>query len=92
MKKLTRDQLSGAGDAGIYLPYRQFLAKLAVGEGGRTTVEDEGVSRQTIKARLTAAAEAADMKIKFHRTSGDEVIFEVVSAPERVRRGRPPKA
>ncbi len=92
LQKLTRDQLSGSGDTRVYLPYRRFLAGLSAGDGGRTTVADEGVSRQTIKARLKTAAEASNMEIKFHRAAKDEVIFEVVSAPERPRRGRRPKS
>lgn len=92
LQKLTRAQLAGAGDAGVYLPYCQFLAGLSAGDGGRATVADEGVSRQTIKARLNAAAAASDMEIKFHRSGKDEVIFEVVNAPERPRRGRRPKS
>jgi len=92
LQKLTRDQLSGSGETNVYLPYRRFLSGLSVGAGGRATVEDEGVSQQTIKARLKTAAAASNMEIKFHRASKGEVIFEVTSAPERPRRGRRPKS
>jgi len=91
-QKLTREQLTGGAGARVYPPYRQFLAGLQTGEGGRGTTEAEGVSRHTIKARLTAAAPVLGMEIKFRRSPANEVVFEVVSAPERPRRGRRPKS
>jgi hypothetical protein len=71
----------------------QFLKTLSIGEGGKAVVATEGVSRQSVKNRLNAAAKATGVSITYHRTGAEEVVFEVVeagSAPRR--RGRKPKA
>lgn len=91
--KLSREQLAARPE------YVRVLQGLAVGEGGMTTTADEGTSKITIKNRLTTAAGAAGVRIKFHRSNAQTVIFEVTaresepasaaSAPKR--RGRKPK-
>lgn len=58
--------------------YVKFLKTLKVGEGARTTVESEGVGKITIKQRLTKAAVAAGIEIKFLRSDPETVIIEVV--------------
>jgi len=82
--RLSAAELSGAPSAPVS-EYAQFIAGLSACEGGRATVAAEGVSRQTIKARLTAVATDIGAEIEFHRTSKDEVIFEVVSAATSAR-------
>lgn len=92
LTKLSAQQLSFGAPTAPVSEYAQFLAGLDVGEGGRTTVEAEGVSRQTIKARLAVAAGEVGAGIKFHRAPKNEVIFEVTGAatmtPVRRRRRR----
>lgn len=57
--------------------YVGYLSDLAVGEGGEITM-DAGEKKATIKNRLTKASQAANVKIKYLRTSGDRVRFQVV--------------
>lgn len=68
--------------------YARFIAGLDVGEGGKAMVKAEGVSRQSVKTRLKAAATDVGAEIKFHRTASDEVIFEVTGAATRTPTGR----
>lgn len=78
LQKLTRNQLMGdQRSAGANIDYVKFLRPLKPGEGGQATVEEEGVSRQTIKARLKKAADELDKGIKFHRAPSNKVIFEI---------------
>lgn len=95
IKKLSAAQLAARPD------YVQALQGLAVGEGGMATTADEGTSKITIKNRLNAAAQAAGVTIKFHRSDENTVVFEVVSrdaepiakAPYTGKpRGRKPKS
>lgn len=95
LTKLTREQLAARPD------YVMVLQGLAVGEGGMATTADEGTSKITIKNRLTAAARAAGVSIKFHRSDDKTVVFAVVSrdtepvtkAPYTGKpRGRKPKS
>ena len=77
-EKLTVEQLNAAsGTSTAYAEYVAFLGSLRVGQGGKSNVKDEGVSKQTIKNRVIKAAEAAGVKIKFRRSSADEVLVEV---------------
>ena len=77
-EKLTAEQLNAAsGTSTAYAEYVAFLRPLRVGQGGKTSVKDEGVSKQTVKNRMIKAAEAAGVKIKFRRSSAEEVIVEV---------------
>lgn len=79
IEKLTKKQLqeqsyrTGSG----YEPYAEFLSSLRVGQGGRVTVADEGVTRQTVKNRLTKTAEALGVEISFRRSAKEIVVFEV---------------
>lgn len=93
--KLTAAQLAARPD------YVLVLQGLAVGEGGMATTADEGTSKITLKNRLNAAAQAAGVAIKFHRSDDKSVVFEVVGrdtepmvkAPYTGKpRGRRPKA
>lgn len=88
LTKLSAGQLSFGAPTAPVSEYAQFLTGLDVGEGGRGTVETEGVSRQSIKARLKAAAQDVGAEIKFHRTGNDEVIFEVTSTATLTPNGR----
>ena len=78
IKKLTAAQVDARRSGSANEEYVEFLKKLKSGEGGETTIADEGVSRQTIKNRLNKAAAVADVKIKFIRSASDQVVFEVV--------------
>ena len=80
LQKLTRaDLASGTGRSASRAnpEYVSFLASTTPGDGGRAMVAAEGTTRQTVKNRLTAAANAAGVSIKFHTSGPDEVIFEV---------------
>jgi len=72
LTKLTAAQLAARPD------YVLVLQGLAVGEGGMATTAGEDTSKITIKNRLTAAAQAAGVALKFHRSDDKTVIFEVV--------------
>lgn len=72
IRKLTAAQLAARPE------YVHFLQGLAVGEGGMARVADEGVGRQSLKNRISAAATAAGVAIKYHRSGADTVVFEVV--------------
>jgi hypothetical protein len=80
--KLTAD------DAAAYdSEYVAFLKSLRPGQAGRANLTAEGVATKiTMKRRLQRAAEIANVELRFHRSARDEVVFEVVSAPERRRR------
>lgn len=82
IEKLTRKQMQEQAypRSGGYEPYVEGLKSLRAGEGGRITVEDEGVSRQSVKNRLKKSADVAGVKIKFRRSAQDVVIFEVLGA------------
>jgi len=95
IQKLTAAQLAARPD------YVLVLQSLAMGEGGMATTAGEGTSKITLKSRLNAAAQAAGVTIKFHRSGEDTVVFEVVSrdsepivkAPYTGKpRGRKPRA
>lgn len=78
LTKLTAAQLAARPD------YVLVLQGLAVGEGGMASTAGEGASKITLKNRLNAAAQAAGVTIKFHRSDDKTVVFEVVgreSAP-----------
>ncbi len=93
--KLTAAQLAARPD------YVLVLQGLAIGEGGMATTADESASKITLKNRLNAAAQAAGVAIKFHRSDDKSVVFEVVGrntdpivkAPYTGKpRGRKPKS
>jgi len=78
-KKLTPAELStnASGASRSRSPYTLFMGGLRVGEGGRATVAEEGVSRDQIKNRLKAAAKDVGLNIAFVRSSPEEVVFHV---------------
>ncbi len=79
IQKLSKQELkrlSRSGSSG-YHPYTDFIAGLRVGEGGRLAVAEEGVSRFSIKQRLTKSAAVAGVTIKFYRSPEDTVVFQV---------------
>lgn len=93
--RLSAAQLAARPD------YVRALQGLAVGEGGMASTSEEGASKITLKNRLNAAAQAAGVAIKFHRSDDKSVVFEVVGrdtepmvkAPYTGKpRGRKPKA
>jgi hypothetical protein len=91
LEKLSREQLQNTGTRSTADPaYVKFLKDLKAGEGGRTDMKNETVTRQTVKNRLQRAADEMGMEVKFLRSSADEVRFKVVSAAEvdTGRRGR----
>lgn len=71
LQKLTRNQVSAHPE------YVEFLQGLRVGEGGKSTVEREGVGKVSIKQRLDRAAEVVGVKIRYLRTPNDTVVFQV---------------
>ena len=73
-KKDFQNHTSSAG----YPEYIAFLRSAKVGEGGKLTLTEEGVSRQTIKNRLNTAAKITGRKIKFYRSPAEKVVFQVV--------------
>lgn len=80
-QKLTAAELkaSSGSSSRTRSPYVLFMGGLRVGEGGRATVAEEGVSRIQIKNRLKAAAKDVGLNIAFVRSSPEEVVFRVVS-------------
>lgn len=79
LEKLTKAELAKQSSVGANAEYVHFLQSLKPGEGGRTTVEAEGVSRQTIKSRLKKAADYLGVKIRFVRSDPDQVVFQLLS-------------
>ena len=78
--KLSKKQIDDYLARGQINPeYLAFLSSSRVGYGGRVVVAKEGASRQTIKRRLLAAAEAAGVTIRFRRSSPEDVVFEVMA-------------
>lgn len=95
LQKISREELANGrgGGRGANPEYVAFFRNCRVGDGGRATVAEEGVSRQSVKNRLNAAAAAAGVKIAYHRSGAEDVVFEVVDAGSVApRRGRPPKS
>ncbi len=95
IQKLTAAQLAARPD------YVLVLQGLEVGEGGMATTAGEFAGKMTIKNRLNAAAQAAGVEIKFHRSDENTVVFSVVGrdtdpivkAPYTGKpRGRKPKS
>ena len=80
LEKLSRADIARYRAGGGHPEYVAFLSTLSVGEGGWTTVEDEGVSRQTIKNRLSKSAQALGVGIAFKRSPPDRVVFEITEA------------
>ena len=59
--------------------YSDFLRGLNVGEGGEVALEPHDVKR-TVKRRLTRAAHLQGKDVRYRRTEGNVVRFEVRSA------------
>lgn len=76
LAKLAKTQKPGRTRAEH--PYAGFFSSIRVGQGGSATVAEEGISRQGLKLRITAAATAAGITIQFLRSGPDEVKFKVV--------------
>lgn len=96
---LTPDELKVSSPNASVLDYAAFLTACAIGHGGKLYVEEEGVGRQTLKARLNQAATLAKVALRYPRAGKDVVVFEVLGAAEAAaptatsgkRRGRPRK-
>ena len=58
--------------------YIEFLSSARVGEGGRLMVDEEGVSRQSVKNRLNIASKVTGKNLRFYRSAPSEVVFQVV--------------
>jgi hypothetical protein len=57
--------------------YRQFLENLAPGEGGEVALSTTE-RRQTVKRRLTAAAQSLGKQLRYRRSPADIVQFEIL--------------
>jgi len=61
--------------------YSVFLRDMVTGEGGEVTLESGEVKR-TVKRRLTRAAHLLGKDVRYRRTEGNLVRFEVREGPE----------
>jgi hypothetical protein len=66
------------GGAVDLTPYTDFLRGLGAGEGGELTLGPDEQKR-TVKRRLTTAARRMNKDVRYRRTVGDVLRFEVVS-------------
>jgi len=71
LQKLSRNQVTAHPE------YVDFLQSLRVGEGGKSTVAQEGVGKVSIKQRLDRAAEVVGVEIRYIRSSNDTVVFQL---------------
>ncbi|MCB9176728.1 MAG: hypothetical protein H6648_06150 [Caldilineae bacterium] len=62
----------------VHPEYVSFLTSARLGTGGRLYVAKEGVSRQSVKNRLKAAAVVTGKNIKFLRSPSEQVVFQIV--------------
>ena len=76
--KLSRKDFEKAPPAKKENPAMSFVKTLKIGEGGFITTEMAGVGRQTVKAKVKAAAADLGVGVKFHRCGANEVRFEIV--------------
>jgi hypothetical protein len=58
--------------------YTEFLRGLATGEGGELVL-GPGEQKRTVKRRLTTAAKRMDKGVRYRRTEGNTLHFEVTS-------------
>lgn len=79
IERLTSAELDRMRGASRRPEYVEFLQGLRVGQGGRVVVGDAGVSRQSVKNRITKAATVAGVEIAYLRTKPDVVVFQVVA-------------
>jgi hypothetical protein len=68
-------------------PYADFFKGIRVGQGGHVMVAEEGVSRQYLKLKISAAAKDAGVTIKYLSTGPDEVRFKVTGRGKRRQTG-----
>jgi hypothetical protein len=59
--------------------YRQFLQDLAPGDGGEIALGPDEQTR-TVKRRLTTAAKQLNKNVRYRRSDGDVLRFEVQSS------------
>jgi hypothetical protein len=76
MSKAELKKYRPSGGSGVYTA---DLRDMKVGDGGMATTKQEKCTKQTIKNRLNKSAEGLGMKIKYLRSSAEEVVFQVVS-------------
>lgn len=76
-QKLSRAELERYRLTASFPEYTDFLTDMRKGDGGRVSVVEANVGRQTVKNRLKATASSLGMQIKFVRSKSDEVVFEV---------------
>ena len=62
--------------------YRQFLEELEPGDGGEITLTP-GEQKRTVKRRLTTAAKQMNKSVRYRRSEGDVLRFEVQGADGR---------
>ena len=93
VRKLTLDEVQTIQDRGKGLrqiteeQYDRFLAGYDVGDYGEAQVhEDE--KRLTVRNRFKAAAERRGLALRFIRTTGDSMRFQLVSGDDQ-RAARP---
>ena len=80
LEKLTASELTRRPRGRVNREYLKFIESLRSGEGGRTTTQKEGATKQTVKNRLKRAAKAAGVEIDFMRTPPTEVVFKIKKA------------
>jgi hypothetical protein len=56
--------------------YSSFVRGLAVGEGGEVTLSD-GEQKRTVKRRLTRAARQTSRDVRYRRSEGNLIRFEI---------------
>lgn len=61
--------------------YSAFLRDLGIGEGGEVAL-DTGDVKRTVKRRLTRAAHLLGKDVRYRRTEGNVVRFEVRPQPD----------
>jgi hypothetical protein len=82
-RALSADELAASrqrrGAAVDLTEYREFIRNLQVGEGGQLTLNGDEQKR-TVKRRLTRAAHSLGRDVRYRRSEGNTVRFELVGS------------
>ena len=82
-RPLSADQLAALqrrrGAAVDLTEYSDFIRNLQVGEGGHLTLESNEQKR-TVKHRLTRAAHLLGRSVRYRRSEGNTIRFELVTS------------
>jgi len=81
-RRLTAEQIAalrsrGRPSAVDLTEYTEFLQGLDVGDGGEVTLGNDEKQR-TVKRRLTRAATRANKRLRYRRSEGNAIRFEVL--------------